>query len=219
MDLSLVQKIAVAIIPILFAITLHEAAHGWCAYKLGDPTAKLLGRVSINPIVHIDPIGTILIPILLAYLTDFKIVFGWAKPVPVSPINFKNLRRDTALVAVAGPAANLLMALFWGVILRILVSGHFEPTMLIQFIFHCTQIGILINVVLIALNILPIPPLDGSRIVSSVLPPKAAYYYDKAEPYGFMILLGLVFTNLLQYLLFPTIYLLQNFLKIILFFQ
>lgn len=215
MNLTVIQQICISIIPILFAITLHEVAHGWCAYKLGDPTAKLLGRITINPIPHIDPIGTIAVPLVLGYMTNFQMIFGWAKPVPISPANFKNLRRDNALVAVAGPMANLLMALFWALCLKIVLMNHIEGSNVLQFLGYSARIGVLINIVLIALNILPIPPLDGSKVVSSLLPPKYAYHYDKVEPYGFLILMLLMVTNLLQYFLYPIMAVLLQFIGVL----
>ncbi len=218
MDLSIIQKVTIWILPVLFAITIHEAAHGWCAYKLGDPTAKLMGRITLNPIPHIDPIGTIAVPLLLGVFTQFQFLFGWAKPVPVSPINFKNLRRDTALVALAGPLSNLIMAFIWAIIYKvslIYLTSH-PQTSLLEFLVLSGKAGILINCVLIALNILPLPPLDGSKVVSSLLPPKWAYHYDKLEPYGFLILMFMMVTKLLHFFLFPIIVGLLSFISLVL---
>lgn len=203
MELSIIQEICVWILPVLFAITLHEAAHGWVAYKLGDPTAKLLGRVTLNPLPHIDPIGTIAVPLLLGYMTHFQFLFGWAKPVPITPQNFKHLRKDSSLVAIAGPTANLLMALLWGITLKISLTMYQAGSTALEFLAYASKAGILINIVLFALNVLPIPPLDGSRVVSNLMPPRVAYYYDKLEPYGFLIIMVLAFSKLLNYLLTP----------------
>lgn len=203
--LSLPQLIAAWVLPVLFAITLHEAAHGWVANKLGDQTAFLLGRVTLNPLKHIDPIGTVIVPIVLLILskmTGSPFIFGWAKPVPINWNNFKHPKQDKILVALAGPFSNFLMALFWAMIMKIgiLLQPQFAP--LVALIFM-GQAGIMINLVLMALNLLPIPPLDGSRVVSSLLPPQAEEIYSRIEPYGFFILLALLWTGLLGYILFP----------------
>ena len=205
---TLIQQIVVAIIPLIFAITLHEAAHGYAASKLGDTTALMLGRVSLNPSRHIDPIGTVIIPISLMLLSGF--MFGWAKPVPVNPHNLRQPRRDMALVAVAGPLANLFMAILWAGILKLTLvtapgqySNWAQSTL--YFIQMASAFGVKINVILMLLNLLPIPPLDGSRIVSSLLPPAAAIQYEKIEPFGFWILLGLIMLNLLHYILGPLV--------------
>jgi len=201
LDLSLLQKIAISIIPILFAITVHEVAHGWVANRLGDPTARMLGRLTLNPIKHIDPIGTILVPGVLLLLGGF--VFGWAKPVPITWQNLKNPRRDVALVAIAGPMANLMMACFWAILLRFSLSLDPQPLNLAFALFTMSQIGIIINVVLMVLNLIPFPPLDGSRIVSSLLPPRVAYQYERIEPYGTYILILLLFTGVLSWVMTP----------------
>lgn len=201
-ELSLIQTIAVWALPVLFAITLHEVAHGWVAKLLGDPTAQMLGRLTINPIKHIDPVGTVVLPLLfIALKTGF--MFGWAKPVPVTWQNLKNPKRDMALVAVAGPSANLLMAIFWAVVLKI--TSHFEGSMVIPLIYMC-QAGIAFNIMLMVLNLLPLPPLDGGRILSGLLPDRWSFYVDKIEPYGFIILLVLLFTGVLSAILLPLFY-------------
>lgn len=206
MSFTTIQLITVWVLPVLFAITLHEAAHGLCAYKLGDPTAKLLGRVTANPIAHIDPIGTIAVPLILGYLSSFQFIFGWAKPVPISPANFKNPRRDNALVALAGPAANFAMALFWGLCLKVTALNFAADSQVLQFLALSAKAGILINAVLMAFNLLPIPPLDGSRVLSSALPPKYDYYFSKIEPYGFIILMVLIVTQVIHWLIMPIIF-------------
>jgi len=213
MDLTLIQKICVWALPVLFAITLHEAAHGWCAYKLGDPTAKLLGRISINPLVHIDPLGTILVPLLVGYMSNFSFVFGWAKPVPITYQNFKNQRRDISLVSLAGPFANILMALFWALIFKILTLNLITNQELVKFIASACSAGIFINIILFCLNLLPIPPLDGSKVVSCLIPPKYAYYYDKLEPYGFMILIVLMYVGILNSILGPIVYFIMSIIR------
>ena len=192
-----IQTLVVWILPVLFAITVHEAAHGWVAYRLGDPTAKELGRLTFNPIPHIDPVGTVILPAVLLLLGG--IVFGWAKPVPVDPRRLKNMRRDMALVAVAGPGANLIMAVLWAVLLKIgLTTGN-------EYLLAMGQAGIIINLVLMALNILPILPLDGGRILHSLLPGNLAEPYARSEPFGLFIVLGLLFTGVLGILMNPII--------------
>lgn len=198
---TLVQKLILLLPPLLFAITVHETAHGWIANLLGDPTAKMLGRLSINPLKHIDPIGTVLVPITLFFLGGF--IFGWAKPVPITTQNLKKLRRDQLLIAAAGPGVNFLMALLWGGIAKIALQ--FES----QAIFYMGILGITINLILAVLNLFPIPPLDGSRIISSLLPARIAYHYERLEPFGFFILLALIATGLLSYLMSPIINLLS----------
>ena len=208
-----IQLIAVAALPLLFAITLHEVAHGWVANKLGDSTAAMLGRLSINPTKHIDLVGTILVPI--ATLVLGGIIFGWAKPVPVNWNNLKNPRLDKALVSIAGPGANLLMALFWALIAKSILLYIPNPDNNIirdstNFFLLAAGFGIKINCLLLILNLLPIPPLDGSRVLASILPYKAARSYELIEPYGLLILLGLLFTGILSYLILPpTIYLIS----------
>lgn len=213
MELTLIQQICVWAIPVLFAITIHEAAHGYVAFKLGDPTAKLLGRVSLNPIVHIDPIGTIAVPLLVGYMSNFQFVFGWAKPVPITYQNFKNKRRDISLVSIAGPASNLLMALLWAILFKIIISS-FNVSEVTKFLVSAAQAGIIINTVLFALNMLPIPPLDGSKVASCLMPQKYAYHYDKLEPYGFIILMLLMVTHILQYMLLPIINVVLSILRV-----
>lgn len=215
---SKIRLLAVAAIPIIFAITLHEAAHGWLANKFGDKTALMMGRVTLNPLKHIDLIGTIILPIIMLFLGGF--IFGWAKPVPVSWQNLRHRKRDMALVALAGPFTNLLMALFWamlGKFMLMLFQGN-PPGFLrstAQFIHYASLFGIQINILLMLLNLLPIPPLDGSRIVSSLLSPSAASAYEKIEPYGIWILLALLVLGVLGYILLPLIRFLVNFILVL----
>lgn len=193
---ALIQMICVAAIPLIFAITLHEAAHGLIASKLGDQTARAMGRVSLNPIRHIDLFGTILLPLIMLSLSGF--IFGWAKPVPVVWKNLNRPKRDMALVALAGPGANLVMALLWALIAKIthLVFLHPEASPVLQsigqFLHLTSRFGVMINCVLLVINLIPIPPLDGSRVVTSILPIRAAIEYSKLEPYGLWIFLGLL---------------------------
>ena len=198
-QLSLMQEISVAILPLLFAITLHEVAHGWVARQLGDPTAQLMGRLTLNPIKHIDLIGTIIVPTVLLLMGGF--IFGWAKPVPVTWQNLRNPKRDMALVALAGPMANLLMAFIWALIAKIGFSAGASLGMPGQMLVLMGVFGITINVLLMVLNLLPIPPLDGGRILNSFLPGPLSYKFSRLEPYGFLILLALLATGLLSNIL------------------
>lgn len=217
---DIIHLIAVIILPLLFAITLHEAAHGWVASKLGDKTALMMGRVTLNPVKHIDPLGTLILPILMLILSKFTFAFGWAKPVPVTWQNLRKPRRDMALVAFAGPFVNLLMALLWAAIAKVsltLGSGAEESILrnATVFFYNAGIFGILINVVLMILNLIPLPPLDGGRIVSAILPPKgaAAYSYSKIEPYGIWISLGLLVFGLLGRILLPPVIHLSQFIR------
>ena len=203
MDTSLLQKIAIWAIPVIFAITIHEAAHGWIANKLGDKTALILGRITINPIKHIDLMGTIIVPLLCLSVGNF--IFGWAKPVPVNYRNLHQPKRDMALVALGGPISNFIMALFWGAIIKlgfILIANN---TLQNNFLILMGQAGVLINLVLGILNLIPIPPLDGSRVVSSVLPENISFIYNKMEKIGFLLLIVLMFSGILGQILGPLI--------------
>ncbi len=189
-SLTIVQTIAVWALPVIFAITLHEVAHGWVARYLGDSTAHKLGRLSLNPLRHVDPVGTVLVPgMLLALGGGF--LFGWAKPVPVDWRNFRKPRTDMALVAVAGPLSNLAMALCWGLLFKVaLGTGAQEGIWYGMALMG--RAGMMINISLMVLNLLPLPPLDGSRVLMGVLPPRAAFQYAKIERYGMIILILLV---------------------------
>lgn len=210
LQLSIIQQIAIYAIPVIFAITVHEAAHGYVASRLGDQTARLAGRLTLNPIKHIDPIGTVVLPLIL--LAVGSIIFGWAKPVPVEWRNLRRPKQDMAWVALAGPGANLVMMLLWGGFGKLAVSfqhvfkGFTEPML------YMAVAGIGINIVLMVLNMLPLPPLDGSRVVSSFLPPRREEQYNRLEPYGFIILIILVVTGVLGWFLWPIINVIQGFL-------
>jgi Zn-dependent protease len=206
-QLTLLQRIVVWILPVVFAITVHELAHGWMAKKMGDNTASMLGRLTLNPIKHIDPIGTIIVPGLLL-LTFSGFVFGWAKPVPVDPRNFKNPRKDMAIVALAGPVANLLMAIGWASLARL--GGIINTDFITLPLIYSGVAGISINLVLALLNLLPIPPLDGSRILTGILPSYWAWQYNRFEKYGFILLLILLYTQMLDKVLAYPLYLMQN---------
>lgn len=202
MDLSL-ATIGLWAVPVVFAITLHEAAHGYVARIFGDRTAELQGRITLNPLAHIDPVGTILVPavlILTAKLGGPAFVFGWAKPVPVNFGNLRNPRRDMLWVAAAGPAANFAMAVFWAIALKLLATtgGSVAPYGLLM-----AKVDISVNLVLMALNLLPIPPLDGGRIAVSVLPMRAARAWARLEPIGLFVIIGLLAFGLLDDVMEP----------------
>jgi Zn-dependent protease len=202
-DLTTLQQISVLVLPVLFAITVHEVAHGWMAGRLGDATARMLGRVTLNPIRHIDPVGTLLVPLGTFLLTGF--LFGWAKPVPVTWKNLRQPRRDMALVAFAGPAANLLMMLIWALLLKLASLLVDSSEWIAMPLIYMSSAGVLINAILMVLNLLPILPLDGGRILASLLPPKLALTFSRSEPYGLFIVLGLLVTGLLGKLLWPAV--------------
>ncbi|UOA08253.1 site-2 protease family protein [Methylobacter sp. S3L5C] len=199
-NLTLIQRIAVWILPVIFAITVHEVAHGWVAKKYGDNTASSLGRLTLNPIKHIDLFGTIILPGLLL-ITGTGFIFGWAKPVPVDPRNFKNPLQDMAIVALAGPVSNLLMAVFWALIIRLGVTIGAGNEAISHPLIYSGVAGISINLVLALINLLPIPPLDGSRILTGILPTYWARQYNRLERYGFIILIILLYTKVLNVLL------------------
>jgi Zn-dependent protease len=200
LDLSLIQKIAIWVVPVLLGITVHEVAHGWIASKLGDNTAFMLGRLTLNPIKHVDPVGTILIPGMLLLL-QAGFIFGYAKPVPINWKNLRHPKRDMALVAAAGPVANLLMAIGWALLLRLGVLLGDSGIALV----YMGVAGISINGILMVLNLLPLPPLDGGRVLTGLLPGPIAYKFSRIEPYGFFILIGLLVTGVLGAVLWPLI--------------
>jgi Zn-dependent protease len=195
MDIAhLIQTVALYALPVLFAITVHEAAHGYAARHFGDNTAYALGRITLNPIKHIDPIGTLLMPLLLYFATGGTFLFGYAKPVPVRFGKLRHPKRDMVWVALAGPAANFFMAFLWGVLLFVLRgSGVTEP-----FFLKMAQGGVLVNVVMFAFNLFPLPPLDGGRILVGLLPYRQAEFVARAEPWGFFIVMGLVIAGVVS---------------------
>ena len=200
---ALIQGIAIAALPVILAITLHEAAHGYAARHFGDPTAWMEGRITANPLKHIDPVGTIVVPLLILLVSTGGFLFGWAKPVPVNFGNLRNPKRDMFWVAAAGPGANLVMALFWAAILKmawLMPENYFSLPMA-----HMAKVGVGINVSLMVLNLLPLPPLDGGRIAVSLLPHGLAWKFAQLERWGFPILLVLLFTGILGAVLLPVV--------------
>ncbi|MDA3869649.1 MAG: site-2 protease family protein [Gammaproteobacteria bacterium] len=210
---EVIYAIAVWAVPVLFAITLHEAAHGWVANKLGDPTARELGRITLNPIRHIDPIGTIVVPLALLMLSGF--IIGWAKPVPVEMRYFKQPVKDMAIVALAGPASNFIMACGWALVAvigqMVLSPGDATAT----FISQVGNAGITINLILMVLNLLPIPPLDGGRVAAGVMPPRMADAFMRVEAYGLFIVIFLLVTGILGKILWPMVLFFSALIKMV----
>jgi Zn-dependent protease len=196
---DLIRTIAVYALPVLFAITLHEAAHAYAARYLGDSTAYMQGRMSLNPTRHIDPFGTIIIPILLYIATGGSFLFGYAKPVPIDYGNLRKPKRDMAWVALAGPAANFVMALLWLIFAIFLAATGVQEV----FFIRMAQAGVLTNLVMFAFNLFPIPPLDGGRVLTSMLPHRYAYKFAQIEPYGFFIVMALVMLKVLYFWMVP----------------
>lgn len=213
-ELTLLQKIAVSILPVLFGITVHEVAHGWVAKRLGDPTAQRLGRLTLNPLKHIDLLGTILVPAIL--LLSGARPFGWAKPVPVTWENLRHPKRDMVLVSIAGPLSNFLMAIFWGLLASMALLLPPGTEWFSAPLLNMGIVGIGVNGVLMLLNMLPIPPLDGGRVIAGLLPGRLSWQFGRIEPYGFFILFALLFIPingrpLLDVILVPPLLLFAQF--------
>jgi Zn-dependent protease len=208
---DLIQTIAVYALPLLFAITLHEAAHAYAARYLGDSTAYMQGRMSLNPVRHIDPFGTIIIPIVLFVATAGSFLIGYAKPVPIDYGKLRKPKRDMAWVALAGPGANLAMALLWMIFGILLTAAGVREL----FFLGMAQAGIQVNLVLFAFNLFPIPPLDGGRVLTSLLPHRYAYKFAQIEPYGFFIVLALVMLKVLYFWIIPVMSIAQVVLRLL----
>ena len=191
---TLIQTVLIYALPVLFAITIHEAAHGYVARHFGDNTAYVLGRVTLNPIKHIDPVGTILMPLLLYFATSGAFLFGYAKPVPVNFGHLRNPRRHSVWVALAGPASNFIQALLWAIFYTVVVGMGVQE----RFFLEMAKAGILVNLVMCAFNLFPLPPLDGGRVVAGLLPPRAAWSFSRIEPYGFFIVMALVIAGVVS---------------------
>jgi len=202
-ELGLISTLFVFVIPVIFAVTVHEVAHGWVASQFGDQTARSMGRLTLNPIKHIDPVGTIVVPAIMYFTSGF--IFGWAKPVPINWRNLGHPRRDMAIVAIAGPAANLLMLLFWAMSAKIIMLLGNDSNHLTQLLFIMCNIGIMINIVLMILNLFPILPLDGGRVLTAMLPRNLAISFSRMEPYGLIILVVLLLSGVLWKILLPVI--------------
>ena len=208
---QLIQTVLIYALPVIFAITLHEAAHGYAAQRLGDPTAAMMGRVTLNPFPHIDPIGTILMPLLLYFSTGGAFLFGYAKPVPVRFDRLRHPKRDMVWVALAGPGANLLQALLWGVLLYALVGVGVSE----RFFLEMCKAGMLTNVVMFVFNLFPLPPLDGGRILVGLLPWRLAAAVSRIEPWGFFIVMALVISGIVsQVWMHPLMGLTYSFIKL-----
>lgn len=212
MDISLIaRQIIISAFPILIAIVFHELSHGFVANKLGDPTARMMGRLTLNPIAHIDPIGTVVMPLMLIILTHGQFVFGYAKPVPINPINFKNPKRDMAISAAAGPVTNILLAVLSILILKLVlvpISSILPEAVSSTVMAPLTMIfqsSAVVNVVLAVFNMIPIPPLDGGRVLTGFLSHKQAVSFSRIEPFGFLIVLFLIVTGIANYFIMPII--------------
>ncbi len=206
---AFVRTLSMAAVPLLFAITLHEVAHGWMARRFGDRTAELLGRLSLNPLKHVDPVGTVIVPLLMLAMGGF--IFGWAKPVPVNARALRDPRRNMIPIAAAGPAANVLMAFGWVLLFRLADGLGQLPDGVVEFLQEMCGKGLFFNILLAVFNLLPIPPLDGARMLRGVVPETAGRRLDAIEPYGLIIVLALLALGILDRVLGPLFYAVQDF--------
>lgn len=222
MDFStIVRHIIISAFPILIAITFHEVSHGFVANRLGDPTAKMMGRLTLNPLAHIDPLGTIIMPLMLIIFTNGQFVFGYAKPVPINPMNFENPRKGMAISAAAGPITNILLAIASILILKFVITPmafilpHSISTPVITPLIMILKSSVVINVILAVFNLIPIPPLDGGRVFVGLLPYKQAVSFSKIEPFGFLIVILLIVTGIAHYFVVPVVNLFLRILQLI----
>jgi len=216
---SILRQLALSALPVLVAITFHEVSHGFIANRLGDPTARMMGRLTLNPLAHIDLFGTVVMPLLLLVFTNGQFVFGYAKPVPINPMNFKNPRRDMAISAAAGPITNIILAMACILAIRLIIMplSTILPDPLTDKVLLPAALmlksGIIINVVLASFNMIPIPPLDGGRVLVGLLPSRQAISYSRIEPFGFFIVIVLIVTGIAGYFVIPMVNFFLNMLQ------